>query len=146
VDKLEEVGIHISMTERRAADAERAANDRFIAYWLAGRRGEGFQGRISGVGSFGVFVRLADSGADGLAPMRRLPHDYYEIDEAGQRLVGTRSGRVLTIGDIVSVKLAEVDVLTGSVTFDLIDGGTMEPVDFKRRGKGVRHPFKRGRR
>ncbi len=146
VDALEEVGTHISMTERRAADAERAANDRFIAVWLAGRRGEGFQGRISGVGSFGLFVRLADSGADGLAPMRRLPNDYYEVDEAGQRLVGTRSGRVLTLGDVVSVQLAEVDVLTGSVTFDLIEGGVIEPHDPKRRGKGVRHPFKRGRR
>jgi len=146
IDALEVVGTHISMTERRAADAERAANDRFIAIWLAGRRGEGFQGRISGVGSFGVFVRLADSGADGLAPMRRLPNDYYEVDEAGQRLVGTRTGRVLTMGDVVSVQLAEVDVLTGSVTFDLLEGGTMEAIDPKRRAKTVRHPFKRGRR
>ena len=149
-DVLEAIGTHISMTERRAADAERAANDRFIAIWLASRRGEGFQGRISGVGSFGLFVRLADSGADGLAPMRRLPNDYYEVDEGGQRLIGTRSGRVLTLGDVVSVQLAEVDVLTGSVTFDLIEGGTVGPIDPKRRvksaGKGVRHPFKRGRR
>jgi ribonuclease R len=150
IDALESVGTHISMTERRAADAERAANDRFIAVWLAGRRGEGFQGRVSGVGSFGLFVRLLESGADGLVPMRRLPNDYYDLDEAGQRLVGARSGRVLTLGDVVSVQLAEVDVLTGSVTFDLIEGGTMEPIDPRRRGKtpikGVRHPFKRGRR
>jgi ribonuclease R len=123
IGELAAIGGEVSATERRAATAEREVVDRFVAAWFEGRRGEGFAATVSGVGGFGLFVRLAESGAEGLVPMRRLPGDYWEFDEAARRLVGARSGWAMTLGDLVTVRLSEVDVTTGSLTFDFVDGG-----------------------
>ena len=112
-------GDHISMTERRAAAAERSASDRYTAAFLAERVGASFPGRINGVTRAGLFVTLAESGADGLLPMRSLPDDYYNHDEARHRLVGRRFGRVYTLGDAVTVRLAEANTVTGSLLFSL---------------------------
>jgi ribonuclease R len=107
------------MTERRAAAAERSASDRYTAAFLAERVGASFPGRINGVTRAGLFVTLAESGADGLLPMRSLPDDYYNHDEARHRLVGRRFGRVYTLGDAVTVRLAEANTVTGSLLFSL---------------------------
>jgi ribonuclease R len=113
------VADHISMTERRAAMAERSANDRYTAAFLAERVGATFAGRVNGVTRAGLFVTLADTGADGLLPMSSLPSDYYNHDEAQHRLVGRRFGRVYTLGDAVTVRLAEANTVTGSLLFAL---------------------------
>ena len=113
------IGEHISMTERRAAAAERSASDRYLAAFLAERVGASFAGRISGVTRAGLFVTLAETGADGLVPMRSLPGDYYVHDEAHHRLVGRRSRRIFTLGDAVTVRLAEANTVTGRLLFAL---------------------------
>jgi len=120
-------GEHISMTERRAAAAERSAADRYTAAFLAERVGAEFTGRINGVTRAGLFVTLDETGADGLVPMRSLPGgDYYIHDEERHRLKGQRSGRTFILGDPVRVKLAEADTVTGSLMFSLI-GGDLGP-------------------
>src|SRR5271169_6636433 len=98
-DPLEAIAAHISATERRAADAERAAIDRYRATLLAGSVGSLFTADISGVASFGLFVRLRENGADGLVPISTLPGDYYVRDERAQRLVGRNAGRVYRLGE-----------------------------------------------
>ena len=108
---------HISMTERRAALAERQTVDRFTAGYLKDRVGAQFQGRVSGVSRFGVFVCLDDSGADGILPMRQLPQDYYDLDERTHSLVGRRHGLALRVGDRISVTLTETDEIAGSIVF-----------------------------
>jgi ribonuclease R len=115
------LGEHISMTERRAAAAERSALDRYTAAFLAERVGASFAGRVNGVTRAGLFVTLDETGADGLVPIRTLPDDYYDHDEAHHRLVGRRFGRVYTLGDPVSVRLAEANTVTGSLAFTLLD-------------------------
>ncbi len=120
---LDDIGDHISMTERRAAAAERDAVDRFTAAFLADRVGQSFAGRISGVTRFGLFVRLDDSGADGLVPMSTLTDDRYEHDERAHALVGQRQGRVHRLGAAVTVALVEADPLTGATLFRLEGGG-----------------------
>lgn len=122
-----EVGQHISGTERRAAAAERDAVDRFVAQFLAGREGTVFAGRISGVSRFGLFVKLTETGADGLVPRRSLPHDTYVHDERRQALRGRRSGREFRMGDAVEVMLAEATPETGGVILHLMDGGEVGP-------------------
>jgi ribonuclease R len=114
-------GEHISMTERRAAAAERSAVDRYTAAFLAERVGASFAGRVSGVTRAGLFVTLAETGADGLIPIRTLPDDYYDHDETHHRLVGRRWGRIYTLGDELDVRLAEANTVTGSLLFALID-------------------------
>jgi ribonuclease R len=114
------VGEHVSMTERRAAAAERNAADRYIAAYLADRVGAEFAGRINGVTRAGLFVTLADTGADGLVPIRSLPEDYYDHDETHHRLVGRRFRHSFSLGESVTVRLAEANTVTGSLRFDLV--------------------------
>jgi ribonuclease R len=114
-----ETAEHISTTERRAAAAERSAVDRYTAAFLAERVGASFEGRISGVTRAGLFVALAETGADGLIPISTLPNDYYDHDEKRHRLVGRRWGRVYTLGDALTVRLAEANAVTGGLIFAL---------------------------
>jgi ribonuclease R len=130
------VAEHISMTERRAAVAERSATDRYTAAFLAERVGATFNGRINGVTRAGLFVTLSETGADGLIPISRLPNDFYDHDEAGHRLVGRRSGRIFRLGDPVSVRLAEANTVTGSLLFSLLDA---EGLTHESRGDAERH-------
>ena len=120
IDRIDETSEHISMTERRAAYAERDTVDRLTTAYLADKVGAQFSARISGVARFGLFVRLDETGADGLVPMRALPSDWYEHDEVGHRLVGEKSGMTYALGETVTVELAEADVATGSLAFTII--------------------------
>jgi len=117
---LSEIGEQVSLTERRAAAAERAALERYITLYLQDKVGQIFEGRISGVTSFGLFITLEHSGADGLIHMGSLPGDYYIHEEHKHRLVGRRTRRVFTLGDPVTVLLKEVDTLTNSIALALV--------------------------
>jgi ribonuclease R len=121
MERLTEIGDHLSATERRAATAERDAVDRFTAAHLADRVGARFAGRVSGVTRFGLFIRLDDSGADGLVPISALPDDRYEHDETARALVGQRTGARYRLSAPVTVILVEADPLTGSTLFRLAD-------------------------
>ncbi len=123
VPDFEKAGEHISATERRAVAAERDAMARYMAAYLADRQGATFPARISGVQKFGVFVTLDEIGADGLVPVRALPQDFYHFDERSHVLSGARTRRTFGLGQAVEVRLREVDALTGSLTFDLLDAG-----------------------
>jgi ribonuclease R len=115
------IGAHISMTERRAAAAERSATDRYTAAYLAERVGAEFTSRINGVTRAGLFVTLDETGADGLIPIRTLPGDYYVHDEKSHSLTGRRSRRRYVLGDRVRVRLDEANTVTGSLVFAIID-------------------------
>ncbi|MCR9115023.1 MAG: ribonuclease R, partial [Rhodobacteraceae bacterium] len=88
-DRLQSTAEHISETERRSMTAERDTNDRYLAAFLSERVGEEFTGRISGVAKFGVFVRLDDTGADGLIPVRALGREYFHFDRDAGTLMGS---------------------------------------------------------
>jgi ribonuclease R len=127
--KFEGIGQHISATERRAAAAERDAIDRYVAHFMAERVGEIFQGRISGVAKFGLFVTLAETGADGLLPISILPNDFYDHDDRTHSLVGRRWGRSFELGAPIVVKLATAQPLTGGLTFEFVEGGVLREDD-----------------
>jgi ribonuclease R len=137
-DGFVELGEHLSMTERRAAAAERSAVDRYTAAFLAERVGASFTGRVSGVTRAGLFVTLTETGADGLIPIRTLPDDYYDHDETHHRLVGRRWGRLYTLGDEVEVRLAEANTVTGSLLFALLDRAETAAHQPQRAGKARR--------
>ncbi|SDG56982.1 ribonuclease R [Roseospirillum parvum] len=119
-EAFEEVAAHISMTERRAANAERSAVDRFTTRFLADRVGADFTAKVSGVTRAGLFVSLADTGADGLIPISTLtPADFYRHDEDHHRLVGQRTRRTFSLGQTLTVRLIEAEPLTGSLIFAL---------------------------
>jgi len=116
-----EIGEHISFTERRSATAERDAVDRFVAAFLQERVGDIFAGAITSVTRFGLFVKLDETGADGLVPMSLLPDDYYVHDEASHSLVGRRWGRSYHLGERVMARLREAEPITGGLVLELVE-------------------------
>jgi ribonuclease R len=113
----------ITITERRATDAERQSTDRYLAAYLAERVGEEFAARIAGVTRFGLFVSLSETGASGFIPMALLPDDFWHHDEANSTLSGKRSRIVFHLADKVTVRLREAKPVTGGLLFSLIEGG-----------------------
>ncbi|WP_103332280.1 ribonuclease R [Pseudotabrizicola formosa] len=136
VETLEETAKLISDSERRSMAAERDTTDRYLAAYLADRVGAEFTGRISGVQRFGLFVKLDETGADGLIPIRSIGREFYHYDQDSQTLTGADSGMTIGIGQRVTVRLAEATPVTGGITLDLlnIEGGTL-PKAAPRRGK-----------
>jgi len=132
LEHLNEVAAQISVTERRAMKAERETADRLIAHHLADRVGASFQGRISGVTRAGLFVRLDDTGADGLIPIRSLGSEYFNYDETRHALVGSRSGAMHRLGDVVDVRLVEAQPIAGALRFELLSEGQVVPRGRKR--------------
>ena len=126
LEGLAEVAAQISLTERRAMKAERETADRLIAHFLADRIGATFQGRISGVTRAGLFVKLSDTGADGLIPIRTLGTEYFNYDETRHALVGSRSGAMHRLGDVVDVRLVEAAPVAGALRFELLSEGKAE--------------------
>ena len=137
--RLSEVAAQISVTERRAMKAERETADRLIAHFLADRIGATFQGRISGVTRAGLFVKLSDTGADGLIPIRTLGTEYFNYDETRHALVGTRSGAMHRLGDVVDVRLVEAAPVAGALRFELLSEGNVAPRGRKQGGRRERH-------
>lgn len=124
VAELGDIAEHISLTERRSMIAERESTDRFIARHLEASIGASFQGRIAGVTRFGLFVKLLETGADGLVPIANLGSEYFHHDEAGHALVGERSGLTYRLGDPVTVRLEEAVPVTGGLRFEMLEGGS----------------------
>jgi ribonuclease R len=123
IPRLAEVSKSISDAERRAMAAERETVDRLIAAHLADRIGAKFSGRIAGVTRSGLFVRLADTGADGFVPVSSLEGDFYHHVEAHHALVGKRTGETFSLGDSVEVRLVEAIPSAGALRFEMLSEG-----------------------
>jgi ribonuclease R len=100
--------------------AERDATDRYIAAYLHDRVGAEFEGRITGVTRFGLFVKLAETGADGLVPVSSLGGEYFIHDDRSHALVGERTGERWRLGRMVSVRLREATPITGGLLFEML--------------------------
>jgi ribonuclease R len=123
MEELEEIAGAISDTERRAMAAERDTVDRLIAAYLADRIGAEFSARVSGLVRSGLFVRLADTGADGFVPASGIGHEYFYHDEARRALVGEDTGLAYQLGDSVQVRLVEAIPTAGALRFDMLSEG-----------------------
>ncbi len=145
-EQLEDIAAEISTFERRAMAAERETVERLIAHHLAGRIGEEFDGRISGVTKSGLFVSLPAYGADGFVPVSTIGRDYYIYDEAHQALTGDKTGLGFRLGDPVRVRLAEAVPLAGALRFDILSEGRKMPTamrSFHKSGKRGREPARK---
>jgi len=120
IQTLDDIAEQISNHERRAMAAERDSVDRYLASYMQERLGAEFEGRISGVTRFGLFVSLAGSGADGLVPISSLGNEYFFHDEATHALVGERSKLGYRLGDIVTVRVMEAAPITGGLRFEML--------------------------
>ena len=144
IEMLDETAKHISETERRSMLAERDTTDRYLASFMSERLGNEFSGRISGIARFGVFVKLDETGADGLVPIRSLGREYFEHDAESQTLRGTDSGTVISLGQRAIVRLAETTPTTGGILLDLLELEDSKLQTRSRQGKTASPSNRRG--
>ena len=118
---LGKVADAISQTERRAMEAERDTMDRYVAAWLSVRVGEVFDTRVTGIQKFGLFATIVGLGGDGLVPISTLGEEYFTHDEKAQALVGEKTGTRFERGQLLKLRLAEANPLTGALKFEPVD-------------------------
>jgi len=117
--KIQGIGQHCSITERQADIATRDATDWLKCYYMKNKVGQRFEGVISSVKNFGVFVELKDIYIEGLVHITSLKNDYYDYDETHHLLRGKRRGKVYRLSDKIKVLVARVDLDEQKIDLDL---------------------------
>ena len=147
IAKLPETADMISDAERRAMAAERETIDRLIATHLSKQTGAVFRGRIGGVVSAGLFVKLDDSGADGFVPVTTLGREYFVFDKSRHALIGERTGETYQLGDRLEVKLVEATPVSGGMRFEVVSEAKEGKPASRRAVRTASKPFRgKGRR
>ena len=119
----EEIGLHCSMTERRADEATRDVEDWLKCFYMKDRVGDVFEGSISSVVPFGIFVALDGVFVEGLVHVSELGQDYFHFDATAHAMVGERSGKRFRLADRVRVQLVRADMETNRIDFRLAEPG-----------------------
>lgn len=127
VPDIERHSAHCSMTERRADEATRDAVLWLKCEYMRDRVGEAFDGVVSSVAPFGLFVELGGLYVDGLVHVSMLSSDYYQFDARHHRLVGDRTGRSFHLGDAVRVKVVRVNLDERKIDLELIEARRSSP-------------------
>ena len=133
------LSLQSSERERRADEAEREVDERYRAAWMEQHVGSEFDGTISGVTSFGLFIELDDSKVNGLVHVTQLPIDYYHFDAIRKTLTGERRGREFRLGDRVRIKVLKASLEDRKIDFKLVEdeeGAKPQPS----RGQPARRP------
>lgn len=125
-DDMHSWGKHCSVTERRADEATREVVSWLKCEFMQDKIGQVFQGRISAVTGFGIFVELDDIYVEGLVHVTSLKNDYYTFDAGRHRLYGERSGKVYRLGDKMTVQVAKVQLDERKIDFEPVDDGYVE--------------------
>ena len=122
VDKKEydEYCVHTSEMEKQAEEMERQSVKYKQAEYLQDKIGQVFDGLISGVSKWGIYVELKDNKCEGLVRYDDMPDDFYYLDEDNFRVIGQESGRVLQLGDEVTVLVKDVNLLKRQMDFELV--------------------------
>lgn len=134
-------GEHCSMTERRADDATNEVSDWLKCEFMMDKVGQEFEGVISGVTSFGVFVELKEIYVEGLVHISALPDDYYQFDAVKHALTGERAGTRFGLGDPIKILVARVDLDQRQIDF-VMPGDGAQGAGQKRKGGRIKqnHP------
>ncbi|MDD4911929.1 MAG: ribonuclease R [Sideroxydans sp.] len=118
--KWAEMGVHCSMTERRADDATRDVEAWLKCFYMRDHLGSEFEGTISSVTGFGLFISLDDLYVEGLVHVSELGSDYFHFDATKHQMLGERTGKRYRLGDRVKVKVVRVDMESTKIDFTLV--------------------------
>jgi ribonuclease R len=118
---LAEIGVHCSLTERRADDATRDVDAWLKTYFMQDRIGDEYNGTVSAVTSFGMFVAIDDIFIEGLVHVSELGQDYFHYDQAKHMMLGERTGKRYRLGDRVRIKVMRADIETSKIDFSLVE-------------------------
>ena len=119
----EEIGLHCSATERRADEATRDVESWLKCFFMKERIGEEFDGTISAVTAFGIFVALDTIYIEGLVHVSELGADYFQFDNIKHQMLGERTGQRFRLGDRVRVRLVRADLESNKIDFVLVADG-----------------------
>lgn len=152
-DGLVEAGVQCSALERRSEKAERDVKDMLKVRYMAGHEGETYDGIITGVTAFGIFVEMGDLMIEGLLRLTDLHDDYYEYFEKEHMLMGKRTKRMFRLGSPAKVLVKHVDVLKREITLALVEMADQKPgrpgkrpPEGRKQGKPVRKQGKHRKR
>jgi ribonuclease R len=120
--KMATLAAHCSRTERRAEEAERDVDDRYKCAWMEKHVGAEFDGIVTGVTSFGLFVELTESKISGLVHITQLRNDYYHFDARRHELRGERTGTIFRLGDEVRVQVLRASMEDRKIDFRMVSG------------------------
>jgi ribonuclease R len=137
------MAVHCSQRERRAEEAERDVDERFKTAWMSKHVGSEFDGVITGVTSFGLFVELDESRVSGLVHISQLANDYYHFDPIRKLLKGERTGEQFRLGDHVRVQVLRASLEDRKIDFRLVRGraqpkpptGSLKAYDYSASGE-----------
>jgi ribonuclease R len=114
------LSLQCSERSRRADEAQREVDERYRAAWMEQHVGSEFDGTISGVTSFGLFIELDESKVNGLVHVTQLPNDYYHFDPIRKTLAGERRGREYRLGDRVRIVVLKASLEERKIDFRLV--------------------------
>ena len=120
-EEMHQFGVHCSMTERRAEEAVRDVVARLKCEYMQDKTGQVYEGIVSGVTGFGLFVELVNIYVEGLVHISALPADYYHFDPVSHSLSGERSGKKYFLGDRIKIEVLSVNVEERKIDFDYIE-------------------------
>ncbi len=129
------LGMHCSMTERRADDATRDVVTWLKCYYMQDKIGESFDGTVSGVTGFGLFIALDGIYVEGLLHVTELGNDYFHFDNVRHVMSGERSGKAYRLGDRLRIKVARVDMESSKIDFVLDDATGVSEMTEEKSGK-----------
>ena len=133
--RMASLSLQCSERSRRADEAQREVDERYRAAWMEDHVGKEFEGTISGVTSFGLFVELDDSKVNGLVHVTQLANDFYHFDAVRKTLTGERRGREYRLGDRVRVVVLKASVEDRKIDFRLVEEGVAAAKPLPERGK-----------
>ncbi|MDU5081073.1 ribonuclease R [uncultured Tissierella sp.] len=116
---LPEIAEHTSMTERRAEEAEREVEDMKKAQYMTKHIGEEFEGIVSSLTNFGMFVQLENT-IEGLVHFNNMLDDYYHFDEEKYYIIGERTNKIYRLGDMAKIRVIDADVMRRNIDFELL--------------------------
>lgn len=119
--QVDEIAEHISKTERVSQKAEWDSKERMIARFYSNKINKMFTAQVVSVNTFGMFIRIPETGAEGLLPFRSMKNDFYIYDDKTNTLRGKRTRKVVTVGTKMKVKLHQANIVFGKLSFDFVN-------------------------
>ncbi|MGK7395145.1 MAG: ribonuclease R [Candidatus Cyclobacteriaceae bacterium M3_2C_046] len=119
-NRYEDMCLHSSEMEKRAADAERASIKYKQVEFMQKFLGEDFEGVVSGVTEWGVYVEIVETKCEGMIRMSQMDDDYYEFDEQNYRIIGRNNKKMISLGDNVKVKVVDTDIDKRTIDLEFV--------------------------
>ncbi|MDB2405047.1 S1 RNA-binding domain-containing protein, partial [Alphaproteobacteria bacterium] len=114
----------ISNTERTAQKAERETMDKYLSLFMQDKVGSRFNAKISGVNNFAMFIKLIETGAEGIIFLKNIRGDFYIHDDKNHCIIGRKTKSRYRMGDLITVQLEQVSPIKGGLEFSLIQNAS----------------------